>query len=93
MNRVAESPEFDDQASLRRLRWRCRRGLLENDLLLTRFLDRFDQNLTEDFEFGLDHLLNLSDNELLDLVLARQQPEGDLLDPRVIAVLETLRSV
>jgi antitoxin CptB len=67
--------------------------LLENDLLLTRFLDRFDQNLTEDFEFGLDHLLNLSDNELLDLVLARQQPEGDLLDPRVIAVLETLRSV
>ena len=84
---------LDQYARRRRLRWRCRRGLLENDLLLTRFLDRFDQNLTEDFEFGLDHLLNLSDNELLDLVLARQQPEGDLLDPRVIAVLETLRSV
>lgn len=84
---------LDQDARRRRLRWRCRRGLLENDLLLTRFLDRFDQNLTEDFEFGLDHLLNLSDNELLDLVLARQQPEGDLLDPRVIAVLETLRSV
>jgi len=84
---------LDQDARRRRLRWLCRRGLLENDLLLTRFLDRFDQNLTEDFEFGLDHLLNLSDNELLDLVLARQQPEGDLLDPRVIAVLETLRSV
>ena len=93
MNRVAESPEFDEQASLRRLRWRCRRGLLENDLLLTQFLDRFEQKLTADFVFGLDQLLNLSDNELIDLVLARKQPEAELLDPRVMVVLEALQAV
>jgi antitoxin CptB len=82
---------LDWGAQWRRLRWRCRRGLLENDLLLTRFLDAFDQNVSEDFVFGLDQLLNLSDNELLDLVLARQQPEGELLDSRVTAVLAALR--
>jgi antitoxin CptB len=82
---------LDRGAQWRRLRWRCRRGLLENDLLLTRFLDAFDQNVSEDFVFGLDQLLNLSDNELLDLVLARQQPEGELLDSRVTAVLAALR--
>ncbi|MFN4964556.1 MAG: succinate dehydrogenase assembly factor 2 [Burkholderiales bacterium] len=78
---------------MRRLRWRCRRGLLENDLLLTRFLDRFEQKLTEDFVFGIDQLLNLSDNELLDLVLDRKQPEAELLDPRVMVVLKALRAV
>ncbi|MBU6284464.1 MAG: succinate dehydrogenase assembly factor 2 [Betaproteobacteria bacterium] len=85
------SDTLDRDASWRRLRWRCRRGLLENDLLLTRFLDGFDQHFSDDVVFGLDQLLNLSDNELLDLVLARQQLEGELLDPRVIAVLEALR--
>jgi antitoxin CptB len=66
---------------------------LENDLLLTRFLDRFEQKLTADFVFGLDQLLNLSDNELLDLVLDRKQPEAELLDPRVMVVLKALRAV
>ncbi|NDA71028.1 MAG: succinate dehydrogenase assembly factor 2, partial [Betaproteobacteria bacterium] len=66
------------EAIRRRLRWRCRRGLLENDLLLTRFLHRFEQDLSDNFVFGLDQLLNLSDNALLDLVLEREQPEGDL---------------
>ncbi|HLJ74461.1 MAG TPA: succinate dehydrogenase assembly factor 2, partial [Thermoanaerobaculia bacterium] len=28
-----------DAARLRRIRWRCRRGMLENDLVLSRFLD------------------------------------------------------
>lgn len=81
------------EAIRRRLRWRCRRGLLENDLLLTRFLHRFEQDLSDNFVFGLDQLLNLSDNALLDLVLEREQPEGDLCDPRVLEVLEALRSV
>ncbi|NCW17612.1 MAG: succinate dehydrogenase assembly factor 2 [Betaproteobacteria bacterium] len=81
------------EAIRRRLRWRCRRGLLENDLLLTRFLHRFEQDLSDNFVFGLDQLLNLSDNALLDLVLEREQPAGDLCDPRVLEVLEALRSV
>ena len=31
-----------DALQRRRLRWRARRGLLENDIVLTRFLDRHD---------------------------------------------------
>jgi antitoxin CptB len=53
---------------LRRLRWRCRRGLLENDLVLARFLDRHGTTLgTEDLA-ALDRLLALPDPELWDLV-------------------------
>ena len=29
-----------DERALSKLRWRCRRGLLENDLLIERFFDR-----------------------------------------------------
>jgi len=83
----------DLAARRRRLRWRCRRGLLENDLLLTRFLDRFEENLSEEMIYGLDQLLDLSDNALLDLVLARRQPEGELQDLRVVAALDALRSI
>ena len=65
-----------DPARRRRLRWRARRGLLENDLVLTRFLDRHEAALTDAEVHGLDRLLDLSDNELLDLILARTEPDA-----------------
>jgi antitoxin CptB len=68
----------DDPARRRRLRWRARRGLLENDLVLTRFLDEHESTLTDADVAGLDRLLDLSDNELLDLILARTEPTADL---------------
>jgi antitoxin CptB len=36
-----------DPANRARLRWRARRGLLENDLILTRFLDAHEETLTD----------------------------------------------
>ena len=36
----------------RRLRWRARRGLLENDIIVTRYLDRHGQDLTADDDPG-----------------------------------------
>ena len=36
-----------DEARRRRLRWRARRGLLENDLVMARFFDRFEASLTD----------------------------------------------
>ncbi len=75
-----------------RLRWRARRGLLENDLIITRYLDANEQALT-DVEVGaLTRLFELGDNELLDLLLARKEPEGDLDRPDVHAVIAQLRS-
>ena len=60
-----------DARSLARLRWRCRRGMLENDLILTRFLDRRGDTLTEADVAALDRLLDLPDNELWDALSGR----------------------
>jgi antitoxin CptB len=81
----------DDPARRRRLRWRARRGLLENDLVLTRFLDQHEAALTDSDVGGLDRLLDLSDNVLLDLILGRTEPGGDLEDPDVQRMLARLR--
>jgi len=62
----------------RRLGWRCRRGLLENDLLIERFLARHGDALDAARLAALDELLRASDPELLDLLLARKAPEGEL---------------
>jgi antitoxin CptB len=76
----------------RRLRWRARRGLLENDILITRFLDRHETSLQEDDVPALEALLDLPDGELLDLLLARKQPAGALDNNAVRSLLERLRS-
>ena len=66
-----------DERSLSRLRWGCRRGLLENDLFIERFFDRHESLLTVRQAKGLNDLMDLSDNDLLDLFLQRKQP-GEL---------------
>ena len=80
------------ETELRRLRWRARRGLLENDLILGRFLDRPGDRLGVDEALALDALLELPDNELLDLLLARKEPGGALDDNFVRALLSRLRA-
>ena len=77
----------------RRLRWRARRGLLENDLIVTRYLDRHEASLSVDDVLALEVLLDLPDNELLDLLLARKEPTGGLDNNAVRSVLDGLRSV
>ncbi|HOX68121.1 MAG: succinate dehydrogenase assembly factor 2 [Rhizobacter sp.] len=81
---------IDDRA-LSKLRWRCRRGLLENDLFVERFFDRYQSTLTQRQADGLMVLMDLSDNDLLDLLLARQQPEGELLNDNILEVLRLMR--
>jgi succinate dehydrogenase flavin-adding protein (antitoxin of CptAB toxin-antitoxin module) len=55
-----------------KLRWRCiRRGLLELDLLLTRFLDGGYQSLAEDEAEAFSELADMDDPELWDLVTGR----------------------
>ncbi|MDP9045719.1 MAG: succinate dehydrogenase assembly factor 2 [Pseudomonadota bacterium] len=77
---------------LGKLRWRCRRGLLENDLFVERFFARHAATLDAAQARGLMILMDLSDNDLLDLLLARRQPEGDLLDDDVVEVLRMMRA-
>jgi antitoxin CptB len=56
-----------------RLRWRARRGLLENDLLLTRFLDAELARMPVEEMRLLDELLTLDDTDLLDLLMGRTE--------------------
>lgn len=60
---------------LSKLRWRCRRGLLENDLFIARFFDRHESGLTLGDARALNVLMDLADNDLLDLLLKRKEPE------------------
>ncbi|MEO6565311.1 MAG: succinate dehydrogenase assembly factor 2 [Casimicrobiaceae bacterium] len=77
-----------DAERLNRIRWRCRRGMLENDLLLTRFLDARGAAIAEDEVAMLDVLLELPDNELWDLLSGRTVPEDDGVGP----LLQQLRA-
>jgi antitoxin CptB len=88
------TPDADltpDADVLRRLRWRCRRGLLENDLFIERFFEQYGGNLTTPLVQGLLELMDLSDNDLLDLLLARKEPSEDLAKPEVMQVLSMMR--
>jgi antitoxin CptB len=78
-----------DPTSLNRLRWRCRRGMLENDLILTRFLDKRGDAITDREIAALDQLLEMSDNELWDLLSGREEPA----DAAVAPLLERLRAI
>jgi antitoxin CptB len=75
-----------DPTELARLRWRCRRGLLENDLILERFMEARGARISNDDVAGLDRLLRLSDNELWDLLAGRADPDDAALRPLVAAL-------
>ena len=64
--------ELLDERGLSKLKWRCRRGLLENDLFIERFFKRFADTLTVRQATALGLLMDLSDNDLLDVHLARK---------------------
>ena len=71
---------------LNRLRWRCRRGMLENDLILARFLDARGEQLTDDEMTALARLLDLADGELWDVLSGRAEPPDATLLPLVAAL-------
>ena len=71
-NCIAQADEPLDERGLSKLRWRCRRGLLENDLFIERFFKNFGESLTVRQGNALGLLMDLSDNDLLDVQLARK---------------------
>ena len=84
--------ELLDERALSKLRWRCRRGLLENDLFVERFFARHESTLTVRHAAALNELMDLADNELLDLLLGRSQPQGVADTGDVREVLGMLRA-
>ena len=80
-----------DERSLSRLKWRCRRGLLESDLFIERFFRQHEETITARQAEGLGALMDLADPDLLDLLLARAEPQGELDRPEVREVLALMR--
>ena len=84
-----ESATIVDSTRLSRIRWRCRRGMLENDLVLTRFLDARGAGLSERELAMLDVLLELPDNTLWELVAGLAEPEDPWVAPLVAELRRT----
>jgi len=76
-------PELD------RIRWRCRRGLLELDLVLAAFLQQGYGDLTAGEQASFVRLLDADDNELWDWVAGRLEPT----DADLHGIVERLRAV
>jgi succinate dehydrogenase flavin-adding protein (antitoxin of CptAB toxin-antitoxin module) len=75
-------------ADLDRIRWRCRRGLLELDLILKRFLENHFDRLDARQRDLFNQLLDESDNDLLDWTLGRKEP----FESRYRPLVELLRA-
>jgi antitoxin CptB len=73
---------------MNRLRWHCRRGLLENDVVLERFLDAYGAQLEGERLAAFRTLLEYSDNELWSLASGR----SECRDPALREVVQLLRN-
>ena len=69
-----------------RLRWRCRRGLLELDIILAHFLDTGFGDLGAEDRRVFTELLGLADNDLWDLI-SRRQTAPDGAQERILELL------
>ena len=82
-------------AELYRLKSDARRGLLENDLILQRFFERYGSQLDVEDGKVLSQLLALEDNDLMDLLIGRKDSviglEKESQEASFKAVLQKLR--
>ena len=72
----------------RRLQWQCRRGLLENDLVLERFLELHGPGLDGERLRVFRELLRYSDDDLRDLVTGRSECDDPAMSD-IVALLRT----
>jgi len=73
---------------LDRIRWRCRRGMLELDIVLQGFVDKYYMQLDEIELKNFDALLSLPDNDLWDMITSKKKVENIKLQ----SVLQLLRT-
>ena len=66
---------------LDRIRWRCRRGMLELDIVLQGFVDKHYMQLNKTELQHFDKLLSLSDNDLWDTITSKKKVEDIELQP------------
>lgn len=76
------------RANIDRLRWHCRRALLELDIVFQRFWQRVGYDINEQEQAALKKLLELEDHDLWDLVSGRLET----CDPQLSGMVKQLRS-
>jgi antitoxin CptB len=74
---------------LERVRWRSRRGLLELDIVLGRFIETYYAGLDHTERHVFEEMLDMPDNPLWDMIAGRQ--EATRIEQR--ALLEKIRAV
>ena len=79
-------PEKVDSA----LRWRCRRGMLELDILLNDFLDKSYEKITTQQKITLDQMLDYPDQLLFDLFLGHMQSSDNSVSDLVQAIRQSI---
>ena len=75
-----------------RLRWRCRRGMLELDLVLNAFIERHLDELEPSAIEAFKSLLALPDPELFDHVMGRTEPES-IEERELLALMRKDRAI
>jgi|TARA_B100001079_G_scaffold91875_2_gene78766 antitoxin CptB len=87
--------EIDQQTrqQIGRLRWRCRRGARELDILFTRFLDTGYATLNEEQKAAFQALLNQQDPLILDWFLGRTSPDESALKEMVDLIKKSAKDV
>lgn len=71
------------------LRWACRRGMLELDVILTRFLDNGYDDLNDEKKLLFQHLLSEDDPVLLTWLTGEIEPDT----PEMQAIVNCVRRV
>lgn len=64
---------LDTAKDLKRLRWKCRRGMLELDLILKAFLERSFNTLKKNEINAFELILELEDDELFGLLMGHSE--------------------
>jgi antitoxin CptB len=70
-------PSDPADVEIARLRWRCRRGMRELDVMLTRYLDRIWPGASAAERAAFAQLVELSDPELFGYLVGRTTPAGE----------------
>ena len=77
----------DKLPSTNQLRWACRRGLLELDLLLNAYMDKVYEQLTDDEKRQFISLLDMQDQEMYEMLTGKISPN----DKELAKLLERIR--
>ena len=81
-----------DRVATEKLKWKCRRGLLELDLVLQKYLRNHLEEPGGHDEGGLNEalseLLDLPDNDIWDIVIGR----SNAYDPKFQGIVARLRA-